>query len=86
MEEEKAEKCILVPKTLRIDDLSEASKSPLWATLGLKPDQKDPASKGTIFKNFETKAECYGHVSDITHVLEANPAALSRSHTFQESG
>lgn len=86
IDEEKAEKCILVPKTLRIDDPSEASKSPLWATLGLKPDQKDPTSKGTIFKNFETKAECYGHVSDITHVLEANPAALSRSHTFQESG
>ncbi|KAF9670302.1 hypothetical protein SADUNF_Sadunf13G0054300 [Salix dunnii] len=83
MGEEKAGKCILVPKTLRIDDPSEASKSPLWAALEL---QKDPTSKGTIFKNFETKAECYGHASDITHLLEANPAALSRSHTFQESG
>ncbi|CAK7341597.1 unnamed protein product [Dovyalis caffra] len=86
MDENRAEKCILVPKTLRIDDPSEASKSPLWGTLGLTPNRKDPTSKGTIFKNFETKAEGYGHGSDATHVLEANPAALSRSHTFQESG
>ncbi|KAJ6951833.1 hypothetical protein D5086_033184 [Populus alba] len=74
MDEEKTEKCILVPKTLRIDDPSEASKSPLWATFGLPPDQKDPTSEGC------------GHVSDATNVLEANPAALSRSQTFQESG
>jgi hypothetical protein len=86
MDEEKTEKCILVPKTLRIDDPSEASKSPLRATFGLPPAQKDPTSKGTIFKNFETKAEGCGHVSDATNVLEANPAALSRSQTFQESG
>ncbi|KAJ9179859.1 hypothetical protein P3X46_008175 [Hevea brasiliensis] len=85
MNEDKAENCILVPKTLRIDDPNEASKSPLWATLGLKLDQKNPVPKGTTFKTFETKAEGKGHVSDATHILEANPAALSRSHTFQES-
>ncbi|KAJ6296767.1 hypothetical protein OIU78_022483 [Salix suchowensis] len=81
------EKCIVVPKTLRIDDPSAASKSQ-WATFGLPPNQKDPTSKVTIFKNLETRAEGRGrgHVSDAINVLEVNPAALSRSHTFQESG
>ncbi|KAG5224286.1 hypothetical protein OIU76_023863 [Salix suchowensis] len=87
MDEENTEKCILVPKTLRIDDPSAASKSQ-WATFGLPPNQKDPTSKVTIFKNLETRAEGRGrgHVSDAINVLEVNPAALSRSHTFQESG
>ncbi|XP_002525674.2 cyclic dof factor 1 [Ricinus communis] len=85
MGEEQVENCVLVPKTLRIDDPNEASKSPLWATLGLKLDQKNPASKGTIFKTSETKEEGKGHVPESAHILEANPAALSRSTTFQES-
>lgn len=85
MEEEQSEKCILVPKTLRIDDPDEASKSPIWATLGIKPDQKDPKPGFMIFKGFETKKEDKSHVLEGTQILEANPAALSRSHTFQES-
>ncbi|KAL5834923.1 hypothetical protein ACOSQ4_014420 [Xanthoceras sorbifolium] len=85
MEEEQTEQCILVPKILRIDDPDEALKSPIWATLGIKPDQKDSISRGAIFKGLETKKEGEGHVLDGTHILEANPAALSRSHTFQES-
>ncbi|KAG8649887.1 hypothetical protein MANES_08G152100v8 [Manihot esculenta] len=85
MNEDKAENCILVPKTLRIDDPNEASKSPLWATLGLKLYEKNPVPKGTIFKTCEIKADGKGHASEATHILEANPAALSRSHTFQES-
>ncbi|KAJ1393255.1 Zinc finger, Dof-type [Sesbania bispinosa] len=35
-DEQKSEKCVLIPKTLRIDDPNEASKSPIWATLGIK--------------------------------------------------
>ncbi|KDP39636.1 hypothetical protein JCGZ_02656 [Jatropha curcas] len=85
MDEDKAEKCILVPKTLRIDDPNEALKSPLWATLGLSLDQKNHVSKGTVFKTCEAKAQGKGHGPDANHILEANPAALSRSHTFQES-
>ncbi|KAJ4847284.1 hypothetical protein Tsubulata_037069 [Turnera subulata] len=85
VEEEKAEKYILVPKTVRVDDMSEGSRSPLWAALGLKSDPKDPISKGSIFKTFDTKAGRNGHASDATPILEANPAALSRSHTFRES-
>lgn len=85
MEEEQSEKGILVPKTLRIDDPDEASKSPIWATLGIKPDEIDPKSSGTIFIGFEPKKEGKSHLLDGTQILEANPAALSRSHTFQES-
>lgn len=36
--EDKSDKCVLVPKTLRIDDPNEASRSPIWATLGIKPN------------------------------------------------
>ncbi|XVF42654.1 hypothetical protein PTKIN_Ptkin01aG0382000 [Pterospermum kingtungense] len=85
VEEEQSEKCVLVPKTLRIDDPNEASRSPIWATLGIKPHQKDPLQGGKIFNAFESKAEGKDHLPDGSHILEANPAALSRSHTFQES-
>ncbi|RVW34839.1 hypothetical protein VitviT2T_011432 [Vitis vinifera] len=84
-EEQKLEKCVLVPKTLRIIDPDEASKSSIWATLGIKPDQKAPISKGGIFKAFEPKSGAKTDLSDATQVLEANPAALSRSQTFKES-
>ncbi|KAJ7971971.1 Dof protein [Quillaja saponaria] len=67
-EDEKLEKCFLVPKTLRTEDLNEASKSPLWATLGIKHDKKEII-----------------HVLGESQILEANPAALSRTHAFQES-
>ncbi|OVA03926.1 zinc finger protein [Macleaya cordata] len=83
--EEKAEKCLWVPKTLRIDDPDEAAKSSIWATLGIKPDQNEPITKGGIFKAFQPKTEEKGHASDAEQVLQANPAALSRSQTFQEN-
>lgn len=83
--EEKAEKNLWVPKTLRIDDPDEAAKSSIWATLGIKPDQNEPISKGGIFKAFQPKTEDRIHTSDAEQVLQANPAALSRSQTFQES-
>lgn len=84
-DEEKSEPCILVPKTLRIDDPEEASKSPIWATLGVKPYQKESISKGTIFGTLGSKAEEMDHLAEASEILVANPAALSRSHTFQES-
>ncbi|KAK8713057.1 hypothetical protein V6N13_148284 [Hibiscus sabdariffa] len=85
VEEEQSEKCILVPKILRIDDPKEASRSPIWATLGIKPGQKDNLRGGKSFNALESKVEGKDHLSDGSHILEANPAALSRSHTFQES-
>lgn len=85
-EEQKLEKCVLVPKTLRIIDPDDASKRSSWATLGVKPDQKEPISKGGIFKAFEPKSGAKtADLSDASQVLEANPAALSRSQTFKES-
>ncbi|KAK6944538.1 Zinc finger, Dof-type [Dillenia turbinata] len=83
--DEKLEKSVLVPKTLRIDDPNEASKSSIWATLGIRPDPQEPITKSGIFESFESQKECKNTLSDVSQVLEANPAALSRSHTFQES-
>ncbi|KAF8403468.1 hypothetical protein HHK36_011572 [Tetracentron sinense] len=83
--EEKQEKCIWVPKTLRIDDPEEAAKSSIWDTLGIRPDQNEPITKGAgVFKAFQPKTVGKGHVSDASQVLQANPAALSRSQSFQE--
>ncbi|XP_058078473.1 cyclic dof factor 2-like [Magnolia sinica] len=83
--EEKTEKCLWVPKTLRIDDPDEAAKSSIWATLGIKHNKNEPITKGGIFKAFQPQMEGKGHTSDAKQVLQANPAALSRSQTFQES-
>lgn len=81
LKEEKKEKSLWVPKTLRIDDPDEAAKSSIWATLGIKPG--DPG----IFKPFQSKGESKGPTSDAhpARVLQANPAASSRSQLFQES-
>ncbi|OVA06771.1 zinc finger protein [Macleaya cordata] len=83
--EGKSEKCFWVPKMLRIDDPDEAANSSIWATLGIKPDQNKPIRRGGIFKAFQPKTEGQGHALDAAQVLRANPAALSRSQTFQES-
>ncbi|KAF7801424.1 cyclic dof factor 3-like [Senna tora] len=74
-EEDKSEKCVLVPKTLRIDDPNEASKSPIWAALGIKPGKKECESDGSGA----------GGGGRVSRILEANPAAISRAHAFQES-
>ncbi|XP_062207856.1 cyclic dof factor 2-like isoform X2 [Phragmites australis] len=76
---EEKEKSLWVPKTLRIDDPDEAAKSSIWTTLGIKPG--DPGT----FKPFRSKVESKGQTSDGAQVLQANPAALSRSQSFQES-
>ncbi|KAJ4978307.1 hypothetical protein NE237_009087 [Protea cynaroides] len=82
--EEKLEKCLWVPKTLRIDDPDEAAKSSIWDTLGIKPDQYEPRTKGGIFKAFQPKMADQV-APDASQVLQANPAAFSRSQTFQEN-
>jgi hypothetical protein len=79
LKDEKKEKSLWVPKTLRIDDPDEAAKSSIWATLGIKPG--DPGT----FKPFQSKVESKGQKADGAQVLQANPAALSRSQSFQES-
>lgn len=84
-DEEKSEKCVLVPKTLRIDDPSEASKSPLWAALGIKKtDKKDCESEeGCVSKKLETESKDR-RMLGVSQILEANPAAISRAEAFQE--
>lgn len=79
------EKRLWVPKTLRICDPIEAAKSSIWTTLGIKNDKVD--SSGGLFEAFQRqkKGEEKTHVSETSAVLQANPAALSRSLNFRES-
>ncbi|KAM1460789.1 hypothetical protein TB2_045059 [Malus domestica] len=83
--EKSAEKNLWIPKTLRIDDPGAAAKSSIWATLGIKNDKADSVSSGGLFKAFQSKGDQKNHLSDASPVLQANPAALSRSLNFQES-
>uniref|UniRef100_A0A2P2QLS8 Uncharacterized protein MANES_14G079000 n=1 Tax=Rhizophora mucronata TaxID=61149 RepID=A0A2P2QLS8_RHIMU len=73
--------CVLVPKILRIDDPSEAAKSSIWSTLGIK---NESLAGGGLFKAFQPKTDAKNHVVDTSPVLLANPAALSRSINFHE--
>ncbi|KAG6635480.1 cyclic dof factor 3-like [Carya illinoinensis] len=72
---------VLVPKILRIDDPSEAAKSSIWATLGIK---KESNIGGGMFKAFKSKSDEKNHVAELSPMLRANPAALSRSLNFHE--
>ncbi|XP_020207835.1 cyclic dof factor 3 isoform X2 [Cajanus cajan] len=84
-DEEKSDMCVLVPKTLRIDDPNEASKCPIWSTsLGIKPDNLQYVSEDAISKREKPK-EGKDRVLGVSQILEANPAAISRAHAFQES-
>ncbi|PWZ29970.1 Cyclic dof factor 2 [Zea mays] len=76
-EEQKAEKKFWVPKALRIDNPEEAAKSSIWASLGIKPDDR------IIFKSFQSK-DLKNSATKMPESLQANPAAFSRSLTFQE--
>ncbi|XP_044506545.1 cyclic dof factor 2-like [Mangifera indica] len=82
--ENNAEKCLWIPKTLRIDDPGEAAKSSIWRTLGIKNDKTDSIGGGGLFKAFQPKGKGKNHVAETSLVLKANPAALSRSLNFQE--
>lgn len=79
------EKCLWVPKTLRIDDPEDAAKSSIWATLGIKNEKLDLVGEGGIFKAFPLKEDEKTDSSENSTVLQANPAALSRSLIFHEN-
>ncbi|XP_059640166.1 cyclic dof factor 3 [Cornus florida] len=81
VEQKDSEKSILIPKTLRIDDPDEAARSSIWATLGIK---NDVSSRAGLFKAFQPKGKEKNHIVETSPALRANPAALSRSLTFQE--
>ncbi|XP_022972674.1 cyclic dof factor 3-like [Cucurbita maxima] len=73
---------VLVPKTLRIDDPNEAAKSSIWETLGIKNDSIKAVDLSNVF---QSKGDLKSNVSEVlSPVLQANPAALSRSLTFHE--
>ncbi|XP_038895608.1 cyclic dof factor 3-like [Benincasa hispida] len=74
---------VLTPKTLRIDDPSEAAKSSIWATLGIKNESITGGKN--LFKTFQPKGHEKVQVTETSSVLQANPAALSRSLVFHES-
>lgn len=75
---------VLIPKTLRIDDPSEAARSSIWTTLGIKSSDKSNVNGGGLFKGFQSKNEDNNCVAETSPLLHANPAALSRSLNFQE--
>ncbi|GJR19933.1 zinc finger, CCHC-type containing protein [Tanacetum coccineum] len=82
-ETKKHKSSVLVPKTLRIDDPDDAAKSSIWSTLGITNEKI--GTRG-IFKAFGKNSEENNKqkVSNASPVLQANPAALSRSFCFQE--
>lgn len=82
LEEDTTKPNLWIPKTLRINDPEEAAKSSIWSTLGIKSEQNKPILKGSVFKSFEPKSNAS---SDDDQILRANPAAFSRSESFQES-
>lgn len=78
-----AQNSIVVPKTLRIDDPEEAVKSSIWETLGIKYDSSH--QREGLLKALQPKVEeKKSNVPNSSTVLQANPAALSRSISFQE--
>ncbi|KAH1088196.1 hypothetical protein AAZX31_07G213000 [Glycine max] len=85
MEHKSSEHNVLIPKTLRIDDPSEAAKSSIsmWSKLGIKDDK---AGSGGLFKAFPSSKgnDMNHHMVEASPLLQANPAALSRSLTFRE--
>ncbi|QHO10295.1 Cyclic dof factor [Arachis hypogaea] len=76
------EKCLWVPKTLRIDDPEEAAKSSIWTTLGIKHDKDDSVLGEGLFKPFPSKYHEKNHPMQASPVLQANPAALSSKTQF----
>ncbi|GKU97202.1 hypothetical protein SLEP1_g10373 [Rubroshorea leprosula] len=85
VKESNSERCLWIPKTLRIDDPGEAARSSIWATLGIKNDKVNPIGGGGLFKAFQSKGDDKNPVLEASPVLQANPAALSRSINFHES-
>ncbi|XP_068638858.1 cyclic dof factor 1-like isoform X2 [Aristolochia californica] len=79
-----SERCLWIPKTLRIDDPGEAARSSIWATLGIKHDKAEAISGGGLFKAFQPKVQEKTHTAEANQALLANPAALSRSFNFHE--
>ncbi|GMI99241.1 hypothetical protein HRI_003593400 [Hibiscus trionum] len=73
--EKDGERCLWLPKTLRINDPAEASKN----------EKPDSIGDGRLFTGFQSKGDERNRVLETSPILQANPAALSRSINFHES-
>jgi hypothetical protein len=80
----KEEKSLWVPKTLRIDDLGEAEKSSILTTLGIKNNKTDMIRGGGLFKAFASKDDEKDGMPN-SPVMQANPAAMFRSINLHET-
>ncbi|KAH7366489.1 hypothetical protein KP509_18G081000 [Ceratopteris richardii] len=76
------DKCLWVPKTLRIDDPVDAARSSIWTTLGLR-DGPLSSSKHASSKSCQGM-NCKDDNEEVSMNRCSNPAALSRSAAFQE--
>lgn len=84
-DEKKTDKCLCLPKTLRIVDPEEVAKSSIWSTLGIKHGKTDPIRNGCMFRAFQFWPEANAETSEVDKALESNPIAHSRSQIFHES-
>ncbi|KAM0961658.1 hypothetical protein FF1_021033 [Malus domestica] len=80
-----SERCVWIPKTLRIDDSNEAARSSAWATLGIRNERGNCANEGGgHFKAFQSKGDEKTPAVEASRALQSNPAAFSRSLNFHE--
>ncbi|MCO5551040.1 hypothetical protein L7F22_004536 [Adiantum nelumboides] len=82
LERSQPEKCLWVPKTLRIDDPLNAARSSIWTTLGLGDG---PLSSPAQCSTFQLKLNSKEENEAVSTNRFSNPAALSRSVAFQEN-
>ncbi|KAL5217024.1 hypothetical protein ABZP36_017708 [Zizania latifolia] len=80
---------VWVPKTIRIDDADEVARSSIWSLIGIKGDKvgTDHGRECKLAKVFEPKDEAKTATHTVINslpFLQGNPAALTRSVTFQE--
>uniref|UniRef100_A0ACD5TV50 Uncharacterized protein n=1 Tax=Avena sativa TaxID=4498 RepID=A0ACD5TV50_AVESA len=80
---------VWVPKTIRIDDADEVARSSIWSLIGIKGDKvgTDDSRGCKLARVFDPKDEAKPtthRVINSSPFLKGNPAALSRSATFQE--
>lgn len=72
------------PKTLRIGDPSESSKSSIWSTPEIKNEKNDFIKGKVACKALKSSENDVHYQREHSLVLQANPAALARSLNFHE--
>ncbi|XP_062216679.1 cyclic dof factor 1-like [Phragmites australis] len=78
---------VWVPKTIRIDDTDEVARSSILSLIGINGDKVGKDGRGcklaSVFEQKEAKTATHTVINGLPF-LRGNPAALSRSLTFQE--